>query len=118
MHILEAMTLRDGGTTCISIEEDGQVKHVTFDHALPMDDRIRYVYVSDTRFGNSKAERLEPNSEEEKGLIAGIHTVAVEELGAEAVEAYLRDPHLRKVDGMWYYMLNFLWIAVKGRVAS
>jgi hypothetical protein len=45
--ILGAMTLRDGGTTCVTIDDGGQVKHVTFDRVLGTEGRPRHVYVSD-----------------------------------------------------------------------
>jgi len=54
MTLLEAMTMRDGGTTFVVVEEPevGQTTY-TFDYSLPWDGRARYI-TEQTADGSSK----------------------------------------------------------------
>ena len=100
VKIHDAMTLRDGGTTCVSVEDAGVVKHVTFDHALPRDDRTRYVYVSDRKFNKEEGARLELDSSAEIRFITAIRDAAIEELGPAVVEEFLKRPRIESCRGI------------------
>jgi hypothetical protein len=115
MHILDADTLRDGGTTCVSLEDDQQVQHVTFDYSLPQDGRTRYVYVSNAPFDCSEQNRLGPGSKEEGQIISIIHNAAIQAYGESVVEEFLRDPSANPGEGLWFYVFNFLRIAAVER---
>ena len=118
MKILNADTLRDGGTTCVSFDDGNSVRHVTFDHSLARDDRIRYVYISDREFGQDDTECLVPNSDEEIRVIEAIRAAAAEEYNSETVENFYKEPNKNPGEGIWFYVFNFLWIAIKERNAS
>ena len=111
MRILDAVTMRDGGTTCITIEENGQVKHVTFDYELGMAGNNPHVYVSNNQFSRRADGKLEIDSAEEQHLILGIRQLAVQEYGEAFVRDYLRAPKENPKDEMWFYVFNFLRIA-------
>jgi hypothetical protein len=115
MHILNADTLRDGGTTCVSLEDGQQVQHVTFDYSLPRDGRTRYVYVSNVPFDCNESNRLDLGSEEEGQIIEVIHKAAIQTYGISVVETFLRNPSVNPGEGLWFYVFNFLRIAAAER---
>ena len=118
MKIVDASTLRDGGTTCVSIDEDGVLKHATFDYRLPWDGRVRYLYVADEPFGMDEQDRLPLNSREESQLITDIETEAISQIGREALDEFYSNLERNPCDGIWFYVLNFLRIAANERDAS
>jgi hypothetical protein len=115
LHILDADTLRDGGTTCVSLEDGQQVQHVTFDYSLPRDGRTRYVYVSNVPFDCNKSNRLDLRSEEERQIVEAIYKATTQEYGAMVVEAFLHKASANPGDGLWFYVFNFLRIAAAER---
>ena len=115
MVILDADTLRDGGTTCVSLEDGQQVQHVTIDYSLPQDGSVRYIYVSSEPFDCSERNRLELGSEEEGQIIEVIHKAAIRAYGISVVEEFLRNPSVNPGEGMWFYVFNFLRIAAAER---
>lgn len=115
MKIVDAMTLRDGGTTCVSIDDGQHVQHVTFDYSLPCDGRTRYLYISNEPFGCGDEYKLEPGSDIEKEWIEAIRSAAIEEFGISVVEAFFLDSRSNPGESMWFYVFNFLRIATVER---
>jgi hypothetical protein len=115
MRIVDAMTLRDGGTTCVSIDDGQDVQHVTFDYSLPWDGRTRYLYFSNKPFVCEDQFKLEPESYKERELIQAIHSAAITEFGVSVVEAFFLDPRINPGQSMWFYVFNFLSIAAVER---
>ena len=102
----------------MSVEDDGTVRHVTFDQQLPWDARARYVCVSERQFGREVNDRLPPNSKEEIRLIREIREAAEQEVGPQVVRKFLESPEENPGEGKWFYVLNFLRIAATERDAS
>jgi hypothetical protein len=118
MRIVDATTLRDGGTTCVALDDGQQVQHVTFDYSLPWDGQTRFIYVSNETFNCNENNRLDLGSEEEDQIIGAIHEAAIREYGALAVEEFLRDPSTNPGEDIWFYVFNFLRIAIAERGSS
>ena len=66
MRLIHAMSLRDGGTTSITVTQ-GFFKRVSYtvDYSLPWDGRKRYVFMGGA-FTKSDSQRLEIGCEEER----------------------------------------------------
>lgn len=118
MRIIDAMTLRDGGTTCVTVEDNGVVKHVTFDYSLPWDGRDRYIYISKSKFGLDESDRLVQNSDEEIRMIYAIREAALEKFGPTTVETLFNNSETNPGEEIWFYVFNFLRIAINERNVS
>ena len=78
MQIVDAMTLRDGGTACVSVNTGEVIVHVTIDYQLPWDGRARFMYTSGTQFGRDR--RLDIDSDEERRWIATIRALTQKQI--------------------------------------
>ena len=118
VKIIEATTLRDGGTTIVTMEDGGVVRDITFEYTLPWDGRTRYVYVSDHNSSWVRGKRLAINSPEEIRILGDVRTAAEERYGLEIVEDFYNHPEGNPGEGMWSYVFNFLRIAAMERTSD
>jgi hypothetical protein len=119
MMIVDAMTLRDGGTTCVSVEEQGTTTYVTVAHELHRFGwipRLRFVFISAKRFGRD--HRLLPWGRLEKRYVAEISRAAVAHLGYEGIHDFLHDRGQNPGQEHWFYVLNFLQIVDRARLRN
>ena len=119
MRIVDAMTLRDGGTTCVSVEEGGVIVHVTVDHRLRPIAWLpwpRFVFISSQRFGRDR--RLSPGGSAEVRYVSSIVRATLDELGPETVRDVLAGHCQNPGQGPWFYVLNFLQIINRVRPRS
>lgn len=117
MRITDAMTLRDGGTTCVTVEDEGKLVHVTADHRrarLPWLPRPRFVFISSARFGRNR--RLLPGGSEERRYISAIARQAIDHLGYDQVRELLSGNGSIATQDLWSHVLNFLWIMQRSRI--
>lgn len=109
--LLDAMTMRDGGTTFVVVEkrEVGQVTY-TFDYSLPWDGRARYIteHIAD---GSSKI--LPINGPQEIAACELIRALLVGEFGESLVESFAKGEANNPGSEKWFYAFNFLRHAVK-----
>jgi hypothetical protein len=115
MRLVRAMTLRDGGTTSITVTR-GLVRRVcyTIDHSLPWDGRKRYVYRG-PEFLKDEEHRLEIGCQEEGDIQHWLSEVAREKYGDAAVQEFLAGQRKNPGRGKWFYAMNFLSIMAKER---
>jgi hypothetical protein len=103
-----AMSLRDGGTTCVTLASGAERTSYTFDYRLPWDGRERYVYAGSVPF--ERARKLMIGSEEEAGLLSRLLELASKRFGREEVLSMLSDS-ANAISGDWFYVLGFLRLA-------
>jgi hypothetical protein len=119
MRITGAMTLRDGGTTCVTVEENGVLVHVTVDHHLGLLTwlpRLRFIFTSTTQFGRDR--RLFPGGAEERRYVSAIVQQATEHLDFAPVRDFLSGHCQNPARDLWFHVLNFLWIVERSRLPS
>jgi hypothetical protein len=119
MRVVDAMTLRDGGTTCVTVEEAGVLTHVTLDHrlrALAWLPRFRFVFTSGERFGRDR--RLMPWGKLERRYVSGIARAAVDQLGHEGVRDFMSGLLPNPGQEHWFYVLNFLRMVHRSRLRN
>ena len=111
MDLVYAMTLRDGGTTFVVIEDPalGQVTY-TFDYKLPWDGRTRMITA---QHADGPSHALLPNSPQELSICEQVKSLLSAQFGEQPVNGFL----LGRVDNpgkdKWFYAFNFLRLAVK-----
>jgi hypothetical protein len=113
------MTLRDGGTTCVTVEDSGIVTHVTVDHRLRRFrwlPRFRFVFTSSVQFGRDR--RLLPGGRGEVHYVSEIAHAAVHELGHHVVRDFLAGHGENPGREMWFYVVNFLQIVSRARLRN
>ena len=119
MRIVDAMTLRDGGTTCVTVEDEGVVTHVTVDHRmrsfwwLPSP---RFVFTSQKRFGRDR--RLLPGGRAETRYVSEVARAAILQFGFDTVRDFLRGNCQNPGHDLWFYVLNFLWVVNRARLRN
>src|SRR4051812_42083074 len=115
MRLVRAMTLRDGGTTSITVAQ-GFLRRVcyTIDYALPWDGRKRYVYRG-PEFSKDEKYRLEIGCEEEKGIQQWLSEAARKKYGDLVIQGFLAEQRKNPGRGKWFYAMNFLSIMAKER---
>lgn len=119
MIIVDGMTLRDGGTTCVTVEDEGTTTHVTAAHELRRFGwvpRLRFVFISSTRFGRD--HRLLPGGPLEKRYVSQIAREAVSHLGYREVHDFLRERGPNPGRQHWFYVVNFLQIVSRARLRN
>jgi hypothetical protein len=119
MMIVDAMTLRDGGTTCVTVEDEGTTAHVTAAHELRRFGwlpRRRFVFISPRRFGRDRC--LVPGGRIEERYVSEIARAAVAHLGHEEVRDFLRGSGPNPGQEHWFYVLNFLQIVSRARLRN
>jgi len=115
MRLTHAMTLRDGGTTSITVAQ-GVVTRLsyTIDHQLPWDGRTRYVFKGPP-FLKDKEHRMEIGCDEEKEIQRWLNEIGRRKYGSMAIEKFLAGQAKNPGRGKWFYAMNFLWILAKER---
>jgi hypothetical protein len=119
MKIVDAMTLRDGGTTCVTVDDAGTTIHVTAAHDfrlfgwLPT---LRFVFISSRRFGRDR--RLLPGGPLEKRYVSEIADAAVAHLGYDEVRDFLGGNGQNPGQQHWFYVANFLRIVNRARLRN
>ena len=115
MRLTGAMTLRDGGTTSITVTQ-GLLKRLSYtvDHSLPWDGRKRYVFKGQP-FAKDESQRLEIGCEEETRVQQWLTEAANREFGEGIVADFLVGRAKNPGKGKWFYALNFLNILTKER---
>ena len=119
MRITGAMTLRDGGTTCVTVEDQGAIVHVTADHArrrLSWIPRPRFIFLSAVCFGRDR--RLFPGGSAERRFVSGIARAAINQLGLAPVQDFLAGRAPNPGREQWFYVLNFLDIIPRSRLRN
>jgi len=114
MRLIHAMTLRDGGTTSITLSQ-GLFESVSYtvDYALPWDGRKRYVFRGPA-FVTDDAHWLEIGCEAEREIQQWLTEAANGRFGQETVR-FLSDHADNPGKGKWFYAMNFLKIMAKAR---
>jgi hypothetical protein len=118
MKLKDAMTLRDGGTTAIAVETDGEIASYTFDYSLPWDSRPRFITSGRKMFDTDDARRLDLGGREERELYQNLRFVLEERFGPEIICQFVASKDMKdrpKAEGKWFYALNFLWLMEKER---
>ena len=115
MRLLDAMTLRDGGTTSITVSR-GVFQRVSYtvDHSLPWDGRKRYVFRGPP-FDKVEAQRLEIGCLEEVAVQQWLLEAASRKYGSALVQEFLTRGVKNPGKGKWFYALNFLSIMTRER---
>lgn len=119
MRITDAMTLRDGGTTCVTVEDQGAIVHVTADHArrrFPLIPRPRFVFTSVVPFGRDR--RLFPGGTVERRFVSSIACAALNQLGRAQLQEFLAGRAPNPGREHWFYVLNFLDVVQRSRLRS
>jgi hypothetical protein len=110
MEIVDSCTYRNGGTTYVIVEIDGEEVEYAIDYALPHDGRDRHVSL----FKKGKERLVFPiGSREEREACQLIRRLAEKEFGNETVLAILSEVENPVPGSLWFYVSNFLRIANK-----
>jgi hypothetical protein len=111
MRLVQAMTLRDGGTTSITIRKGFfSTESFTIDYALPWNGRPRYVFRGPP-FGKKDENKIEMNGPEEQALLRPLKNLLQGKFGVNHVQNFLAGNIENPGKGKWFYAFNFLWIA-------
>jgi hypothetical protein len=109
--LLDAMTLRDGGTTSVLVGEPplGQATY-EFDYSLPWDGRAREI----TKRGpDGSSCKLEVSGPQELAACELIKSLLSSEFGESLVSNFINGSVGNPGQGKWFYAFNFLRLAVK-----
>lgn len=107
MRIIDAMSLRDGGTTCVTVEKDGATLHITIDHALSGRGTDRLIRLSTGEaFGR---DELVLGCDRERELVLAVVKAVQDELGSGGSSAWAPGQSIPR-SGHWRYVSNFLRI--------
>jgi hypothetical protein len=109
------MSLRDGGTTSITVSR-GLFHKVsyTIDHSLPWDGRKRFVFRGPP-FAKDDVHRLEMGCAVEREIHQWLGAAATRRFGEAVVRDFLDDRTENPGVGKWFYAMNFLKILTKER---
>ena len=113
MEFLDAESLPDGGTTCITVLNNRKREFVTIDYSLPMDGRPRYIYSGTRQF--AKTEKYEINSQKEKEFVCWLKDELVAMYGIVKIEDFIGGKFDPLITGKYLIGLNFLIIVSKER---
>jgi hypothetical protein len=115
MRLSAAMTLRDGGTTSITVTHwFARRVSYTVDYSLPWDGRMRYVYKG-RPFQKDVSQRLELGGDEEKRVHQWLMEAATRKFSKTVVQNFLVGNARNPAKGRWFYALNFLRILANER---
>jgi hypothetical protein len=115
MRLIDAMSLRDGGTTSITVSHGASQKvSYTVDYSLPWDGRKRYVFRG-RPFEKAEAHRLEIGCSDEVGVQRWLMEAVSRKFGSALVQEFLAGGAKNPGKGKWFYALNFLNIMTKER---
>src|SRR3954466_9817537 len=115
MRLTDAASLRDGGTTSITLAH-GIFSRVSYtvDHSLPWDGRTRYVFKG-RQFVKDESNRLELGGEEEARLQQWLTEILNRKFGQNVVADFLAGRKGNPGKGKWHYALHFLNMITKER---
>ena len=113
MHIQDAESLLDGGTTCLTVIDGNKKKFITIDYSFPMDGRPRHIYLGTSQF--SKGQKLAIDSPEEKEIIDWLINELIAQFGAGNIQDFIEGTSGGFGSGKWRFALNFLSILAKER---
>jgi hypothetical protein len=115
MRLTHAMSLRDGGTTSITVSQ-GLFRKVSYtvDYSLPWDGRKRFVFRGPP-FVKDDAHRLEMDCGAEREIHQWLADAANRRFGQAIVRDFLSDGTKNPGAGKWFYAMNFLKILEKER---
>jgi hypothetical protein len=109
------MTLRDGGTTSITISRNAlENDSYTIDYSLPWDGRPRFLFRGPP-FRKDDLFRLEIGCETERELQRWLMQLANDKFGEITVFDFLGGRIKNPGTGDWFYAMNFLKILVTER---
>ena len=115
MRLTHAMSLRDGGTTSVTVTRGlANRTSYTVDYSLPWDGRKRYMFKG-LAFSKEDGQRLEIGCEEENTIRRWLSEVACTRYGSEVVQEFLAGRRKNPARGKWFYAMNFLWALSKER---
>src|SRR4051812_30509282 len=102
MRLTHAMSLRDGGTTSITVSQ-GLFRKVSFtvDYSLPWDGRKRFVFRGPP-FANDDAHRLEIGCGSEREIHRWLAETVDRRFGQTAVRDFLGDRTENPGAGKWF----------------
>jgi hypothetical protein len=109
-ELIDAMSLRDGGTTYVSLRspKEGVVSY-WFDYSLPWDGRTRQI----RKVEGKKSSMLAPASPEERVACQRVRSALVEQFGQSAVSQFESGRLPNPGKGRWFYAFNFLRLCVQ-----
>lgn len=115
MRLIHAMSLRDGGTTSITVSR-GLFRKVSYtvDYSLPWDGRKRFVFRGPP-FAKDDAHRLEIGCGAEREIHQWLAEAASRRFGQALVQDFLGECSENPGAGKWFYAMNFLKILAKER---
>jgi hypothetical protein len=115
MRLSHAMSLRDGGTTSITVSQ-GFFRKVsyTIDYSLPCDGRRRFVFRGPP-FAKDDAYRLEIDCIAEREIYQWLLEAARRRFGQAVVQDFVGNRIENPGAGKWFYAMNFLKILTKER---
>jgi hypothetical protein len=73
-RIVDAMSLRDGGSVCVSLALGASTTHLTLPASIPCDTELRHMVCSQRQFGCDR--RLEPGGDEERAWVETVRVLA------------------------------------------
>ena len=117
-RILAADMLRDGGTTCVTLQHMGSITHVTVHQGMRLCSwfpRPRFIFTSRKGMFHQD-QRLLPWGRTEAYYVTEIARAAVRHLGFHTVRDFLKDRNPQPRPDMWYYVLAFLAIVQRVRL--
>jgi len=105
LQLVDAMTLRDGGTTCVSLRTPYQnVITYTLDYALPLNGRARYI----TRTCGDISEKLPIGGAQEQRACEEVRALLVAQCTESTVAKFLSGQIENPGEEHWFYAFNFL----------
>jgi hypothetical protein len=112
MHaqLVDAMSMRDGGTTQVQLVVQGAPVAYTFDYALPWDGRPRSIIQVEP---GKPSTTLLPN--DERAVCSLVRDILIKEFGKSTVCAFEADDLKNPGDGPWFYAFGFLGLALRER---
>lgn len=114
MILLDAMSLRDGETTLITVIREGKQETFTIDYSLPWDGRTRYVFQGEA-FQKKEDSKLEVGGEEERQFYCDLKSAIEEKYGKEIADSAISGKSNLPVKDKWFYACHFLTLLEKER---
>lgn len=108
--LTDANSMRDGGTTYVSLRMPTQ-SEVTywFDYSLPWDGRVRQI----RRVEGDESVVLPVGSPQEAWACHAVRAVLVAQFSERVVSQFVSGKVENPGEGVWFYAFNFLRLCVK-----
>jgi hypothetical protein len=111
LRLLDAMTLRDGDTTIVALEDEaGKRVTYTFDYSLPWDGRLRCIRQQNS---DGSSCELEPNGIREAAACESVRSLLLSAFGESTVRNFALGRTDNPGKDKWFYAFNFLRLAAK-----